>query len=152
MYPLVPAGLRVGSRTIPPRPVGEYAMSCLGRERVFEHFSVTMLTPVTLLRLNYACELRYGVLVDLARRVWAREPVDLTTGYFNAIWQGDANAIALAAIECATAPPAVLNLTGPEELSVRAVSRGVRTPDESRRALHGLGSWRRAAERRVARA
>jgi hypothetical protein len=77
---------------------------------------------VTLLRLNYACELRYGVLVDLARRVWAREPVDVTTGCFNAIWQGDANAVALAAVECATAPPTVLNLTGPEELSVRAVS------------------------------
>jgi nucleoside-diphosphate-sugar epimerase len=121
VYPLVAAG-RASVEDDPPGPVGEYAMSCLGRERVFEHFSVTMLTPVTLLRLNYACELRYGVLVDLARRVWANEPIDVTTGSFNAIWQGDANAVALAAVECATAPPTVLNLTGPEELSVRTVS------------------------------
>jgi dTDP-4-dehydrorhamnose reductase len=121
VYPLVAAG-RASVEDDPPGPVGEYAMSCLGRERVFEHFSVTMLTPVTLLRLNYACELRYGVLVDLARRVWANEPIDVTTGSFNAIWQGDANAVALAAVECATAPPTVLNLTGPEELRVRAVS------------------------------
>jgi hypothetical protein len=121
VYPLVPVG-RGAVEDDPPGPVGEYAMSCLGRERVFEHFSVTMLTPVTLLRLNYACELRYGVLVDLARRIRAGEPVDLTTGYFNAVWQGDANAVALAAVECTTAPPTVLNLTGPEELSVRVVS------------------------------
>jgi nucleoside-diphosphate-sugar epimerase len=121
VYSLVPAG-RGSVEDDPPGPVGEYAMSCLGRERVFEHFSVTMLTPVTLLRLNYACELRYGVLVDLARRVWAGEPVDLTTGYFNAIWQGDASAVALAAVEYATAPPMILNVTGPEELGVRAVS------------------------------
>ena len=97
-------------------------MSCLGRERMFEYFSSRASTPVTLLRLNYACELRYGVLVDLARRVWTGEPIDLTTGYFNVIWQGDANAMSLAALTCATAPPYVLNVTGPEELSVRAAT------------------------------
>jgi dTDP-4-dehydrorhamnose reductase len=121
VYPLVPAGH--GSREQdPPAPVGEYAMSCLGRERMFEYFSTRASTPVTLLRLNYACELRYGVLVDLARRVWNGEPVDLTTGYFNVIWQGDANAMSLMALICATAPPQVLNVTGPEELRVRAVT------------------------------
>ena len=121
VYPLVPAGH--GSREEdPPGPAGEYAMSCLGRERIFEYFSSRASTPVTLLRLNYACELRYGVLVDLARRVWTGEPVDLTTGYFNVIWQGDANAMSLMALTCATVPPQVLNLTGPEELRVRAVT------------------------------
>jgi nucleoside-diphosphate-sugar epimerase len=121
VYPLVPTGH--GSREDDSAaPAGEYAMSCLGRERMFEYFSRRASTPVTLLRLNYACELRYGVLVDLARRVWAEEPVDLTTGYFNVIWQGDANAMSLAALTCATVPPQVLNVTGPEELGVRAVT------------------------------
>jgi dTDP-4-dehydrorhamnose reductase len=120
VYPLVPPGQ--GSREDDPAaPAGEYAMSCLGRERVFEYFSGRASTPVTLLRLNYACELRYGVLVDLAQRVWTGQPVDLTTGYFNVIWQGDANAMGLAALTCATVPPNVLNVTGPEELHVRAV-------------------------------
>ena len=90
-------GARVARRGSRRRPAGEYAMSCLGRERMFEYFSSRASTPVTLLRLNYACELRYGVLVDLARRVWTGEPVDLTTGYFNVIWQGDANAMSLMA-------------------------------------------------------
>ena len=121
VYPLVPAGY--GSREEDPAaPAGEYAMSCLGRERMFEYFSTRASTPVTLLRLNYACELRYGVLVDLARRVWTGEPVDLTTGYFNVIWQGDANAMSLMALIGATVPPQVLNVTGPEELRVRSVT------------------------------
>ncbi len=111
-----------GSReTDPVAPVGEYAMSCLGRERIFEHFSHTAGTPVALLRLNYACELRYGVLVDLALKVYRGEPVDLTMGHFNVIWQADANAAALAAFSLATSPARVLNLTGPETLSVRQV-------------------------------
>lgn len=111
-----------GSReTDPVAPVGEYAMSCLGRERIFEHFSQTSGTPVALLRLNYACELRYGVLVDLALKVHRGEPVDLTMGHFNVIWQADANAAALAAFPLATSPARLLNLTGPETLSVRQV-------------------------------
>ncbi len=121
VYPLMPAG-RGSREDDPAAPAGEYAMSCLGRERMFEYFSSRASTPVTLLRLNYACELRYGVLVDLARRVWVEEPVDVTTGSFNVIWQGDANAMSLAALTCATVPPHVLNVTGPEELSVRAVA------------------------------
>ena len=78
--------------TDPPGPVGEYAMSCLGRERIFEHLSRALSIPVALIRLNYAVEMRYGVLVDLARKVWAGEPVDLAMGHLNAIWQADANA------------------------------------------------------------
>ena len=90
-----------GSReTRSPAPVGEYAMSCLGRERMFEHFSRhAASTPVTILRLNYAVEMRYGVLVDLARKFCAGEPIDLAMGYFNVIWQGDANAMALVALD-----------------------------------------------------
>ena len=121
VYPLVRAGQ--GSRESDPiAPAGEYAMSCVGRERIFEYFSRATSTAVTVVRLNYACELRYGVLVDLAHRVWSGAPVDLTTGYFNVIWQGDANAMSLAAVACADVPPCVLNVTGPEELSVRGVS------------------------------
>jgi uncharacterized protein YbjT (DUF2867 family) len=97
-------------------------MSCLGRERVFEYFSRSAGTPAALVRLNYACDLRYGVLVDLARRVLAGEPVDLGMGYFNTIWQGDANAMTLRAFDHVATPPWVVNVTGPEMLSVRAVT------------------------------
>jgi len=119
VYGLVPAG-RGGSReTDEPAPAGEYAMSCLGRERLFQFFSARTGTPVVLLRLNYACELRYGVLVDIARRVAAGEPIDLTMGYLNAIWQGDANAMALCALDHAASPARILNIAGLEELRVR---------------------------------
>jgi len=112
-----------GSReTDPPEPVGEYAMSCVGRERMFEYFSRARGTPVAIIRLNYACDLRYGVLVDIARRVWAGEPVDLVNGWFNTIWQGDCNATTVLALDHMASPPFVLNLTGPELLSVREVA------------------------------
>jgi nucleoside-diphosphate-sugar epimerase len=112
-----------GSREVDtPQPVGEYSMSCLGRERVFEYFSRTAKLPVAVLRLYYACELRYGVLVDLARKIVAEEPIDLSMGHFNIIWQGDSNAAALLALEHAASPPVVLNVTGPELLSVREAS------------------------------
>ena len=103
-------------------PVGEYAMSCLARERMFEYFSDTAGIPVAILRLNYATEMRYGVLVDLARRVSRGEAVDVTMGYFNTIWQGDANAMALAALTQATTPASIVNIAGPEEVSVRAAA------------------------------
>lgn len=103
------------------QPVGEYAMSCLGRERMLEHFSRTLGIPMAIVRLNYACDLRYGVLVDLARKVWSGSPIDLTMGYFNTIWQGDANAMTLAAFQHLSSPPWIVNLTGPELLSVRRV-------------------------------
>jgi nucleoside-diphosphate-sugar epimerase len=107
----------------PLNPVGEYAMSCVGRERIFEHFSKQFGTPTVLLRLNYACELRYGVLVDLARQVWEGRPVPLQVGYFNTIWQGDANAMSLRAFDHVTSPARILNVSGPEKLSVRSVSK-----------------------------
>jgi nucleoside-diphosphate-sugar epimerase len=104
-----------------PGPIGEYAMSCLGRERMFQYFSRAFQIPVAILRLNYAVEMRYGVLADLAGRVYRREPVDLTMGYFNVIWQADANAMALAALPHTSTPPLIVNVAGPEELSVRDV-------------------------------
>jgi nucleoside-diphosphate-sugar epimerase len=127
VYGLTAVG-RGGSReTDVPRPLGEYAMSCLGRERMFEYFSSTLGTRATILRLNYAVEMRYGIIADLARRVTANETIDLTMGYFNAIWQADANAMALASLSHAAAPPLVLNIAGPEEISVRAVCSDLAT-------------------------
>jgi nucleoside-diphosphate-sugar epimerase len=121
VYGLTPAG-RGGSREDDvPAPVGEYAMSCLGRERMFEHFSRTHGTRVAMLRLNYATEMRYGLLVDLARKVLAGAPVDLAMGYANVIWQGDANGMAITSLLHAHTPSYVVNLAGPDELSVRAV-------------------------------
>ncbi len=105
-----------------PNPVGEYAMSCLGRERIFEHFSKTQGTDVTIIRLNYATEMRYGVLVDIARKVWDDQPIDLTMGYVNVIWQGDANAMALQSLAKAASPPLVLNVSGPRIFRVRDVA------------------------------
>jgi hypothetical protein len=106
----------------PLNPVGDYAMSCVGRERLFEHFSQAYQTPMLLLRLNYATEVRYGVLVDLALMVRDGQPIDLTMGNFNTIWQGDACALALACFRFATLPALPLNVSGPETLSVRRVA------------------------------
>lgn len=111
-----------GSRESDPvQPIGEYAMSCLARERLFAYFSRALNIPLAILRLNYACELRYGVLVDLAQRIARGEPIDLAMGYFNVIWQGDANAMTLRALDHVSTPPWVVNMTGPETLAVRDV-------------------------------
>ena len=121
VYGLVPVDGAGSVESDPLNPVGDYAMSCVGRERMFDHFSRTMAIPVSIIRLNYACELRYGVLLDLARRVRAGETIDVAMGYMNVIWQADANAMALASFERASSPPFVLNVTGLERLSVRDV-------------------------------
>jgi nucleoside-diphosphate-sugar epimerase len=97
----------------PLAPVGEYGMSALGRERMFGYFSRTLGVPVAVIRLNYAVDLRYGVLVDIARKVKDGEPIDLAMGYFNAIWQGDANAMTLRAFDHCAVPPRAFNVTGP---------------------------------------
>lgn len=102
-------------------PDGEYAMSCLGRERVLEYFSDVNDTPAMLVRLNYATELRYGVLVDLAQKIYLGEPVSLGVGYFNVIWQRDACDWILQSFPLCASPAAHLNVTGPERASCRAV-------------------------------
>jgi len=106
----------------PLEPVGEYAMTALGRERLFTHFSKRNGTKMVILRLNYAVELRYGVLLDIGSKVFERRPVNLAMGNANVIWQGDANSILLRSLAHAASPPFVLNLTGPETISVRAVA------------------------------
>jgi nucleoside-diphosphate-sugar epimerase len=121
VYGLTPVGDGGSRETDVPQPVGEYAMSCLGRERLFEFFSRSLEIPTAIIRLNYACDLRYGVLVDLAQQIERGQPIDLAMGHFNTIWQGDANAMALAAFEHVSNPPWVVNVTGPELLSVRSV-------------------------------
>jgi nucleoside-diphosphate-sugar epimerase len=122
VYGLVPAAGTGSTEEDAPRPVGEYGMSCLGRERILEHFSRALDIPMAVIRLNYAVEMRYGVLVDLAQKVLAGRPIDLAMGYFNVIWQADANAITLRAFDHAGTPPFVLNVTGPETLGVRQVA------------------------------
>lgn len=122
IYGLVPVNAGGSIETDPLNPLGDYAMSCVGRERMFEHFSRTQGTPVTLIRLNYAVEMRYGVLLDIGSKVYEGRPVDLSMGSANVIWQGDANAMSIAALGLAASPPAVLNVTGPETISVRRVA------------------------------
>lgn len=122
VYPLTPATGSGSRESDALSPVGEYAASCVGRERVFEDAAARWATRVALIRLNYAVDLRYGVLVDLAQRVLRNEAIDLAMGYVNCIWQGDANAIALRTLPLAGVPPFVLNVTGRERISVRAVA------------------------------
>jgi len=122
VYPLVPVGSGGSKESDPPEAIGEYAQSCLGRERMFEYGSIRNKTKVVLIRLNYSVEMRYGVLVDIALKVKNKQPVDLTMGYFNVIWQGDLNDFVLRSLEQASSPAKVLNITGPEILSVKEVA------------------------------
>lgn len=125
VYPLTPVASGGSRERDATGPVGEYAQSCLGRERMFEHFSTHLGTPVALVRLNYAIDLRYGVLLDIAQRVWNGQPIDVTMGHVNVIWQGDANECILRCLDRCATPPALLNLTGAETHSVRDLVRGI---------------------------
>jgi len=123
VYPLVSPDAGGCRETEPPAPVGEYANSCLGRERVFEFASREFGTLVLLYRLNYAIDLRYGVLHDVARAVFDGDIVDLSVNAVNFIWQGDANNRAVLCLDHAASPAAVLNITGPETFTVCDLAR-----------------------------
>jgi dTDP-4-dehydrorhamnose reductase len=122
VYPLTPVSAGGARETDPIGPVGEYAMSCVGRERIFEYHADRDGTRVAIYRLNYAIDVRYGVLLDLAQRVVAGEAIPLAMGYVNLIWQGDANRIAIECLPRASTPPLVLNVTGRETLAVRELA------------------------------
>ena len=122
VYPLTPVASGGPTEKDPVGPIGEYAQSALGRERIFEYFSQKNGTPAAIIRLNYAVELRYGVLRDVADRVAKGEPIDIAMGYANVIWQRDANSIALRAFGHTASPPFVLNMTGADTISIREVA------------------------------
>ena len=119
VYPLTSISHGGATETHPVEPIGEYAQSCLGRERLFAHASNQFGTPLVILRLNYAIDLRYGILLDTAEKVYYDNPVDVTMGAANVIWQGDANAVVLRSVLHCQSPPMFLNLTGPETVSIR---------------------------------
>ena len=122
VYPLTLVSTGGARETDPIGPVGEYASSALGRERVLEFYSNRYRTRTAIIRLNYAIDLRYGVLADIALRVWENNPVPLAMGHVNVIWQGDAGRIAIESLAHASVPPFVVNVTGPEALSVREIA------------------------------
>ena len=119
VYPLTEVKTGGCDESVTPNPVGEYGQSTLGRERVFTYFSHKNQTKMSIFRLNYAIDLRYGVLVEIAKAVYHNQPIDVTMGHVNVIWQGDANEFAIRSLIHASSPPTIFNVTGPELLSVR---------------------------------
>jgi nucleoside-diphosphate-sugar epimerase len=122
VYPLTNPSSGGSRETDALGPVGEYAASCVGRERVLEHYSAVAGTKVAIVRLNYAIDLRYGVLVDIAARIMEGRPIALAMGHVNVIWQGDANRAAIELLPLASSPPLVVNVTGSETIAVRAAA------------------------------
>ncbi|MFO0912600.1 MAG: NAD-dependent epimerase/dehydratase family protein [Pirellulales bacterium] len=137
VYPLVPISAGGSREADPLTPTGEYAHAAVARERIFEYFSLANQTRITLLRLNYAVDLRYGVLVDVARRIWLGEPIRLEMGYLNTIWQGDANRLVLRAFGLCSSPPTLLNITGVDLISVRQVAERLGELMQRRPRLEG---------------
>ena len=125
VYPLVETTGGGATEETVPEPIGEYAQSCLSRERMFEYFSQLYKTPVTLIRLNYANEPRYGIIVDLTSKILNDKPIDITMGAVNLIWQRDANDYIIRAITLAKSPPTVLNVTGPEIIPIRSLAEQI---------------------------
>jgi nucleoside-diphosphate-sugar epimerase len=119
VYPLTPVLHGGATEEQQPGPLGEYAQSCLGRERIFQYFSAENNTPLFIYRLNYANDVSYGVLLEIAKAVKEQRPIDLRMGHVNVIWQGDANEIALRALHFCSVPSKIVNITGPETTSVR---------------------------------
>lgn len=122
VYPLVSISSKGSKETDIPGPIGEYAQSCLGRERVFEYFSNKFKIPSCIIRLNYAVELRYGVIYDIGSKVFKGEPINIKNGYVNVVWQRWANSVIFRCFDICEVPPRILNLTGPEILSVRNIA------------------------------
>lgn len=122
VYPFTPVESGGATEETIPDPVGDYAMSCLGRERILTHFATRNDSPLALIRLNYAVESRYGVLLDIATSVFQGNEVDVTMGYVNVVWQGYANEVILRCLTRADLPPFIVNLTGLETLSVRSLA------------------------------
>lgn len=143
VYPFVPADSGGACEEARPAPIGEYAQSCLGRERVFEHFSVSHRLPTVIARLNYAVELRYGVLVDIAQAIWQGQPVDVSMSHVNVIWQGDACDMMLRALALAAVPAEIVNITGPEAIAVRHIAELF--ADRLKRPLRFVGLENEAA-------
>lgn len=125
VYPLTDVNRGGSHESDPLTPIGEYSNACVGRERVFEYFSSSLNIPMVFLRLYYALDLRYGVLVDIAQKVYHQEPIDITMGYFNCIWQGDANELIIRSLGVAVSPPKLLNLAMPEVFSVRQIAQEI---------------------------
>ena len=119
IYPLSHVGKGGVTEDVPTSPIGEYAQSCLGRERIFQHFSKKNNTPILLFRLNYANDVTYGILLEIAKSVYDGKEIDLRMGNVNVIWQGDANEIAIRSLLHCSVPSKLLNVTGPETISVR---------------------------------
>jgi nucleoside-diphosphate-sugar epimerase len=138
VYPLSPVLGNGPTEDDPVGPIGEYAQAALARERVLEFFSRRNQTPMALLRLNYAVEPRYGVLRDIADRIFAGQPVDLSMGFVNVIWQRDANAVALRALERSASPPLVLNVTGYPAHAIRDLAAGLGRRLGVAPRLHGV--------------
>jgi NAD-dependent epimerase/dehydratase family protein len=119
VYPFVPVSGKGADETVPPNPPGEYAQSCVGRERMFQYFSRKFKTPGRLFRLNYAIDMRYGVLHDIATKIVRDQPIDVSLGHVNFIWQGEASAQALRCLAYCDTPTSPINVSGPEILAVR---------------------------------